>query len=190
MPAPRRTKAEEPYIAKVPPAAQARQQQKEPTPETKTMHPHQKDDNRSTARRQDAPDRQKPRAHTSDPTSSPAEQVRQQGKEPTPEIGTTHPHPKDEDRNTAPRQDAPGRKTSKARRTPQGPQDQEAQVRQQEKKPIPETGKTHPHQKNENRDAAPRQDTGPPSDPDTAGAHPPEPTSSPAQARQQGGRPT
>ena len=121
------------------------------------------------------------------------------------------PHPKDNNRNTAPRQDAPGRQMSKTQRTPQRPQDQDAssfsdpnpegthsrdptlpqaQVRQQGKKPIPETGKIHPHHKNENRGTAPSQDAGPLFNTNPSGAHSTEPTSSLAQARQQGGRPT
>ena len=95
-------------------------------------------------------------------------------------------HPKDEDRNTAPHQKVPGRKMLKTHCTPQGPQDQDAgslsnsnpagahnpdptsspaQVCQQGKKRIPETQKTLPHQKNENKDTAPRQDARSPSDP-------------------------
>ena len=140
---------------------------------------------------------------------SPAAQVRQQGMERTQETRTTHPTQRTRTETHPPRPDAPGRKMLKTQRTTQGPQDHDAssisnpsyliphtpdptsspaQVRQQGKKPIPETGKTHPTKRMRTR--APRQDAGPPSHPDPAEAHSPENKSSPAQARQQGGRPT
>ena len=94
-----------------------------------------------------------------------AAQVRQQGMEHTQETRTTHPTQRTRTETHPPRQDAPGRKMLKTQRTTQGPQDHDAgsisnpnpagahtpdptsspdQVRQQGKKPIPETGKTHP----------------------------------------------
>ena len=116
----------------------------------------------------------------------PAVQVRQQGKEHAPETRTTHPHPKDEDRNNAPRQGAPGRKTPKAQRTPRGPQDQDAgsisepnpnqahalnptsspaQARQQEKKPILRPGRRTPIKRTRTGTAPRAKTTSPPPTP-------------------------
>ena len=66
------------------------------------------------------------------------------------------PHLKDDNRSTAPRQDVPGRQPFESQHVPRGPQDQDADSL---------------------------------SDPNPAGAHSPEPTSSPAQVRQRGEEP-